>query len=625
MLCHKTSLGTIALSRALQLLRFCSLQNRLVGIWGQICKMFARGGACGTILRGDFARICPLTPADKEGGVPTDAALAPFSQFMYVLRCADGSLYAGYAVDVAARAAAHNAGRGAKYTRGRGPVTVAAAARFYTKHQAMRAEWAFKQLPRAQKEAVLAAHAARLAQCAQDAKCPEGPAGTITPDLIVPLCDAKDAEGPKGSVGVNSRLSAVPEAKPSGREGCELLSFELPGGEAGVGIQNVCKSSGTPERASAAAENEAGIRDAEGVTGGNVPASDTFGTENMTAPTSPFHICGVSAAEIFRQLLYEMVPQLGPEPAAEFVARALFAQVDALYAAFTRKLIPSVAPARIMGVRTPALRRIARQLAQHPGAADYLATLPHATFEEMQVHAFALPLVHEATQNATSGTITPDLIVPLEPKVVEGVTGTITPDLIVPVGKSDGDASDTFDNNTAAAYNNLLAAYDAFLPHIDNWATADQLPTAPLMARPQLALDAALGWLGSPHPYARRFGIVLLMRHFLPAPAQSGTITPDLIVPVFDVAQMHAVAAARMPGAPQKPKKPSSDYYVDMARAWYFAEACARRPQDALPFLHPAAGLLDEFTRRRAIQKATESARVPTALKATLRSLKTGQ
>jgi hypothetical protein len=37
---------------------------------------------------------------------------------------------------------------------------------------------------------------------------------------------------------VNSRLSAVPEAQPSGREGCELLSFELPEGEAGVGIQN---------------------------------------------------------------------------------------------------------------------------------------------------------------------------------------------------------------------------------------------------------------------------------------------------------------------------------------------------------------------------------------------------
>jgi hypothetical protein len=67
---------------------------------------------------------------------------------------------------------------------------------------------------------------------------------------------ANNAEGPEGSVGVNSRLSAVPETEQSEvewREGCELLSFELPGGEAGVGIQNVCKSSGTPERALAVA------------------------------------------------------------------------------------------------------------------------------------------------------------------------------------------------------------------------------------------------------------------------------------------------------------------------------------------------------------------------------------
>jgi hypothetical protein len=60
---------------------------------------------------------------------------------------------------------------------------------------------------------------------------------------------ARVGECSEGSVGVNRCTSVIPEAKPSGREGCELLSFELPGGEAGVGIQNVCKSSGTPERA----------------------------------------------------------------------------------------------------------------------------------------------------------------------------------------------------------------------------------------------------------------------------------------------------------------------------------------------------------------------------------------
>ncbi|MFR1168028.1 MAG: GIY-YIG nuclease family protein [Adlercreutzia equolifaciens] len=69
------------------------------------------------------------------------------SHYMYVLECADGSLYTGYAVDVQARLAAHNAGKGAKYTRARLPVSLLAYAEFASKHDAMHAEYIFKQLP----------------------------------------------------------------------------------------------------------------------------------------------------------------------------------------------------------------------------------------------------------------------------------------------------------------------------------------------------------------------------------------------------------------------------------------------------------------------------------------------
>ena len=62
------------------------------------------------------------------------------SHYMYVLECADGSLYTGYAVDVQARLAAHNAGKGAKYTRARLPVSLLV----------------FKQLSRNEKDALLA-------------------------------------------------------------------------------------------------------------------------------------------------------------------------------------------------------------------------------------------------------------------------------------------------------------------------------------------------------------------------------------------------------------------------------------------------------------------------------------
>ena len=77
--------------------------------------------------------------------------------YMYVLECADGSLYTGYAVDVQARLAVHNAGKGAKYTRARLPVSLLAYAEFPTKHDAMHAEYVFKQLSRNEKDALLAA------------------------------------------------------------------------------------------------------------------------------------------------------------------------------------------------------------------------------------------------------------------------------------------------------------------------------------------------------------------------------------------------------------------------------------------------------------------------------------
>jgi hypoxanthine-DNA glycosylase len=83
-------------------------------------------------------------------------AAAGKSYYMYVIECADGSLYTGYTPDVQARFAAHQAGRGAKYTRGRGPLNLLANAEFPTKHDAMSAEARFKRLTRDQKDALLA-------------------------------------------------------------------------------------------------------------------------------------------------------------------------------------------------------------------------------------------------------------------------------------------------------------------------------------------------------------------------------------------------------------------------------------------------------------------------------------
>ena len=71
--------------------------------------------------------------------------------YIYILRCADGTLYTGWTNDPARRLAAHQAGSGGKYTRARLPVEMVYTERFDTKQAAMRREWEIKQLPREEK------------------------------------------------------------------------------------------------------------------------------------------------------------------------------------------------------------------------------------------------------------------------------------------------------------------------------------------------------------------------------------------------------------------------------------------------------------------------------------------
>jgi putative endonuclease len=75
---------------------------------------------------------------------------------VYLLRCADGTLYTGYTTDLARRLAQHNAGKGAKYTRTRRPVTPLAAWAFSSKGQALSAEYRIRKLRPAQKQVLIA-------------------------------------------------------------------------------------------------------------------------------------------------------------------------------------------------------------------------------------------------------------------------------------------------------------------------------------------------------------------------------------------------------------------------------------------------------------------------------------
>lgn len=80
--------------------------------------------------------------------------------FVYMVECADGTYYTGWAVDLDARLAAHNAGTGARYTRGRRPVRLVYWERMPDAASALRREAALKRMSRAQKRRLAAAHAA---------------------------------------------------------------------------------------------------------------------------------------------------------------------------------------------------------------------------------------------------------------------------------------------------------------------------------------------------------------------------------------------------------------------------------------------------------------------------------
>ncbi|MBP3729040.1 MAG: GIY-YIG nuclease family protein [Lachnospiraceae bacterium] len=75
--------------------------------------------------------------------------------YIYILRCSDGSLYTGWTTDLQKRVAAHNAGKGAKYTRARRPVELIYSEVFDDKIAAQRREYAIKQLSRWEKEKLI--------------------------------------------------------------------------------------------------------------------------------------------------------------------------------------------------------------------------------------------------------------------------------------------------------------------------------------------------------------------------------------------------------------------------------------------------------------------------------------
>ena len=217
----------------------------------------------------------------------------------------------------------------------------------------------------------------------------------------------------------------------------------------------------------------------------------------------------------------------------------LFEMQDVQYREFTAKLIPTVSPERIIGVRTPDLRKYAAELSRTEDAAVFMAALPHRYHEENTLHGFLIERI--------------------------------------------------------ADYDACVAALDAFLPYVDNWATCDSIRPRCFKRNLSRLIGEIRRWMASEQTYTIRFGVEMLMCFYLDG--------------AFDPVYLDWVAALR-----------SEEYYVNMMIAWFFATALAKQWDAALPVIE--ARRLDPWVHNKAIQKAVESYRIPADRKNLLRARK---
>lgn len=217
----------------------------------------------------------------------------------------------------------------------------------------------------------------------------------------------------------------------------------------------------------------------------------------------------------------------------------LFKMQDINYRDFNSKLIPTVDKESMIGIRTPDLKKYAKQLGKSSDVIEFLQTLPHKYFDENQLHAFIISEIKD--------------------------------------------------------FKNCIDEINRFLPYIDNWATCDQLSPKVFKKHHNELLEYIKDWLKSDKVYTLRFGIGMLMEHFLDED--------------FDIIYTETVSNIR-----------SDEYYVNMMIAWYFATALAKRYESILPFIEKRS--LDIWTHNKAIQKAVESLRISDEKKEYLKSLK---
>ena len=144
-------------------------------------------------------------------------------------------------------------------------------------------------------------------------------------------------------------------------------------------------------------------------------------------------------------------------------------------------------------------------------------------------------------------------------------------------------------------YERCIGEVKRFLPYVDNWATCDQMSPKVFKKHLPELLVCIKEWIRSDETYTIRFGVGMLLEHYLDD--------------AFSLEYPEKVAGLR-----------SSEYYVNMMIAWYFATALAKQYEVILPFIENR--WLDTWTHNKAIQKALESYRITPEQKEYLKGLK---
>ena len=221
------------------------------------------------------------------------------------------------------------------------------------------------------------------------------------------------------------------------------------------------------------------------------------------------------------------------------IRERLFALGDERYAGFQSALIPNIPKETVIGVRMPMMRKLAKEIAGAEEMRAFLAELPHAYYDENILHSVLLSQMKD--------------------------------------------------------YDTCMKAVEAFLPHIDNWAVCDCLSPKAFAGHKPVLLENIREWAKSEHVYTCRFGLEMLMTHFL-----DDDFKPEYLELPADVKL--------------------EDYYAKMMVAWFFATALAKQWDAAVVYLQQ--NRLEPWTHNKTIQKARESYRITAGQKEYLKTLK---